>query len=334
MKKKQSTAIEVAKLANVSQSTVSRVFTPGAKVSPKTQKRVLDAAQKIGYRPNALARGLITNKTNIIGLVMGNIQNPFYPEILDKLTKSLYERGYHVLFFFFFNDEIDQDEISQFLEYNVEGVIMTDVLLSSSVVSRLSTHDIPIVLFNRYTQDSSCHSVCCDNYAAGKKIAEYLFKQGHQKFTYISGRINTSTSRDREKGFVEFLTQKGIKPIVEEGDYTYEAGYNVAKKLLKDSNRPDAIFCANDIMALGVIDAAKNLGISIPNDLSIIGFDDIAMASWPLYSLTTWQQPVNEMIEETINILLNRVEEETAKPKCLFLSGSLIERKSVKILKE
>jgi len=333
VKKKQINAIEVAKLANVSQSTVSRVFTPGAKVSPRTQKRVLEAAQKIGYRPNALARGLITNKTNIIGLVMGNIQNPFYPEILDEFTKSLYEKGYHVLFFHTKNDAITQDEVSQFLEYNVEGVIVTDVLLSSNVVSKLSTHDIPIILFNRYTQDSSCHSVCCDNYSAGMKIGEYLFKQGHQKFTYITGRTNTSTSRDRERGFAEFLLQKGIKPVIEEGDYTYEAGYTVAMRVLKNRNRPDAIFCANDIVALGVIDAAKILGISIPNELSIVGFDDISMASWPPYSLTTWQQPVKEMIEATINMLLNTVDGEATKPQSLLFSGKLLERKSVKLLK-
>lgn len=334
MKKKQANATEVARLAGVSQSTVSRVFSPGAKVSEKARHRVMEAANELGYRPNALARGLITNKTNIIGLVMGDIKNPFYPEILDKFTKRLYEKGYHVLVIHTENNKIEQDEIAQFLEYNVEGVIVTDVLLSSNVVSHLSANEIPFILFNRYIQNLSCHCVCCDNYSAGKKIAEYLLQQGHLHFAYIAGHMNTSTSRDRERGFRDVLLQKGIDLVVEEGDFTYEGGYRVASRLLKSNHPPDAIFCANDIMALGVIDGAKSLGVSVPQDVSIVGFDDITMTSWPPYSLTTWKQPVEEMIEETISILLSEINGENEEPVSVFLSGSLIERQSVKFRKK
>ncbi|WP_078412600.1 LacI family DNA-binding transcriptional regulator [Priestia abyssalis] len=333
MKKKQVNAVEVARLAGVSQSTVSRVFAPGPNVSEKARRRVLEAADELGYRPNALARGLIMNKTNMIGLVMRNIHNPFYPEILDKFTKGLRERGYHILFVHTENDEIEQDEISQFLEYNVEGVIVTDALLSSNVVSHLLENHIPVILFNRYIKDSSCHFVCCDNYSAGKKIGEYLLKQGHKRFAYIAGHKNTSTSRDREIGFREILGQQRIEPIIEIGDYTYEGGYQIALRLLKNDNRPEAIFCANDIMALGAIDAAKSLGVSIPEDVSVIGFDDIAMASWPLYSLTTWQQPVDEMIEVTINTLLRVIDGEEESSVSTFLSGTLIERHSASLSK-
>ncbi len=330
LKKKQVNATEVARLAGVSQSTVSRVFTPGANVSEKARRRVLEAAKELGYRPNALARGLIMNKTNMIGLVMGNIQNPFYPEILDKFTKGLGEKGYHVLFVHTENDEIQQEEISQFLEYNVEGVIVTDALLSSNVVSNLSENDIPVVLFNRYIKDFPCHFVCCDNYNAGKKIGKYLLKQGHRQFAYIAGHRNTSTSYDRERGFREVLGRQAIEPAVEEGHYTYEEAYQAALRLLKGSQRPDAIFCANDIMALGAVDAAKSLSLTIPKDVSIVGFDDITMASWPPYSLTTWQQPVDEMIDATIRILLSEIDEEKEEPVSVLIPGKLIERTSVK----
>ncbi|HWO96659.1 MAG TPA: LacI family DNA-binding transcriptional regulator [Bacillus sp. (in: firmicutes)] len=330
MKKKQVNATEVARLAGVSQSTVSRVFTPGANVSEKARRRVLEAAKELGYRPNALARGLIMNKTNIVGLVMRNIQNPFYPEILDKFTKGLGAKGYHVLFVHTENDEIQQEEITQFLEYNVEGVIVTDALLSSNVVSNLSENDIPVILFNRYIKDFPCHAVCCDNYNAGKRIGDYLLKQGHQRFAYIAGHRNTSTSYDRERGFREVLRQQEIEPVVEEGHYTYEEAYQAALRLLKENQPPDAIFCANDIMALGAMDAAKSLGLTIPKDVSIVGFDDITMASWPPYSLTTWQQPVDEMIEATIRILLSVINEENEEPVSMFIPGTLIERTSVK----
>jgi DNA-binding LacI/PurR family transcriptional regulator len=333
LKKKQVNAMEVARLAGVSQSTVSRVFTPGSSVSEKARRRVLEAAKELGYRPNALARGLIMNKTNMIGLVMADIHNPFYPEVLDKFTKGLHEKGYHVLFVQTKNDEIQQDEISQFLEYNVAGVIVTDALLSSNVVSQFSENNIPVILFNRYTKDFSCHFVCCDNYSAGKKIGEYLFKKGHRRFAYIAGRMNTSTSRDREIGFREALCQRGIEPVVEVGDYTYEGGYRAALRLLKEDHPPDAIFCANDIMALGAIDAAKSLEVSIPEEVSIMGFDDITMASWPPYSLTTWQQPVDEMIEATIHTLLSQINGEREGPVSVLLPGSLIERRSVNTFK-
>ncbi|MFC3884496.1 LacI family DNA-binding transcriptional regulator [Bacillus songklensis] len=334
MRKKQVNAMEVARLAGVSQSTVSRVFTPGSNVSEKARRRVLEAAKELGYRPNALARGLIMNKTNMIGLVMGDIQNPFYPEILDKFTKGLREKGYHLLFVQTKNDEIQPNEISQFLEYNVEGVIVTDALLSSNVVSHFSENNIPVILFNRYTKDFSCHFVCCDNYSAGKEIGEYLVQQGHRRFAYIAGRMNTSTSRDREKGFREVLGPKGIEPVTEIGNYTYEGGYQAALRLLTGDHPPDAIFCANDIMALGAIDAAKSLEVSIPEDVSVMGFDDITMASWPPYSLTTWQQPVDEMIKATIHTLVNEIEGENEGPISVLLPGSLIERCSVSTFKK
>lgn len=334
LKKKQVNAIEVAKRAGVSQSTVSRVFTPGASVSEKARRRVLETAKELGYRPNALARGLITNKTNIIGLVMREIQNPFYPEILEKFTKGLRTRGYQVLFVYAEKDELQHDDISQCLEYNVEGLIVTDALLSSKLVSHFTENNIPVLLFNRYAKDFSGHVVCCDNYSAGKKIGEYLVEKGHRQFAYIAGDTNTSTSRDRERGFREALCQKGMETKVEAGNYTYEGGYQAALRLLQSDPQLDAIFCANDIIALGAIDAVKSLGLTIPKDVSILGFDDITMASWPPYSLTTWQQPVDEMIEASINVLLGEIAGESEGPVSILLPGKLIERQSVSTFKK
>ncbi|MFY4777336.1 LacI family DNA-binding transcriptional regulator [Metabacillus sp. RGM 3146] len=329
MNSKHVNAMEVARSAGVSQSTVSRVFTPGSNVSARARKKVLEAANELGYRPNALARGLIKNKTNMIGLVMGDIKNPFYPEILEKFTKGLQEKGFQVLFVQTANEEIQQEEITQFFEYNVAGVIVTDAKLSSNVVTRLSDKDIPVILFNRYTKDSSCHFVCCDNYLAGREIARYLAAKGHKQCAFIAGKTNTSTSMDREKGFKEGLKEIQADLTAEHGDFTYEGGYKAALKLLNSLNPPDAIFCANDIMALGALDAAKSLGIQIPKQLSIIGFDDIGMASWPPYMLTTWQQPVDTMVQLTIDHLIDEIKNGDRGPVALLLQGSLIERDSV-----
>lgn len=325
------TASDVARYLGMSQSTVSRVFTPGASVSEETKRKVLGAARELGYRPNAIARSLITKKSNIIGIVMGDIKNPFYPDVLSKFSRELSKKGYHVLFFNAENDQLIGDEVNQFLEYNVEGVIVTDALLTTSVESYFNENNIPIVMFNRYNPNSFTHAVYCDNVDGGYQIGKYLIETGHRSIAFISGTHNTSTSKDREKGFRNALVESGVNLITDDGDYTYEGGFQAALRLLSSINRPDAIFCANDIMALGAIDAAKEIGMSIPKDVSIIGFDDISLAAWFGYSLTTWKQPVNQMVEETIKMLLNLIDqkESYSSPVYKSLKGCLIERKSV-----
>lgn len=333
MKSKKVTSIEVAKAAGVSQSTVSRVFSSDGKVSEKTRKRVLEVAEKLGYQPNAIARGLITNQTRMIGIVMRNIKNPFYPEVLEKFYNKLFEKGYYLIFINSENDLIQENEINRLIEYNADGVIITDALLTSKAVGNLIKHDIPIVLFNRYIENSESSAVFCDNYLAGKVIGNYLIETGHKELAFISGPVNTSTSLDRMKGFKEALNEHGIANFaVEFGDFTYESGYNLAKKLLEANTRIDSIFCANDITALGAIDAIRDLGLKVPEDISIVGFDDISMASWSSYSLTTWQQPIDEMIDKTIKILLEKINNDESKTKNIkfSLKGRLIVRNSVK----
>jgi DNA-binding LacI/PurR family transcriptional regulator len=325
------TASDVAKYLGMSQSTVSRVFTPGASVSEETRKKVLEAARELGYRPNAMARSLITKKSNMIGIVMGDIKNPFYPEVLSKFSRELGRRGYHVLFVNAENDQLSGDEVNQFLEYNVEGVVVTDALFTSSVANYFKDNNIPIVLFNRYSQDPLFNAVACDNVDGGYQIGKYLIEKGHHHFAYISGTQNTSTSHDREKGFRNALVENGFNLITDSGEYTYEEAYQAALRLLNSKNPPDAIFCANDIMALGAIDAAKEIGVRIPEDASIVGFDDISMGAWSAYSLTTWKQPVNEMIEATIDILLGDIKKSKSESLSVnkSIKGHLVERKSV-----
>ncbi|KHF37950.1 LacI family DNA-binding transcriptional regulator [Halalkalibacter okhensis] len=331
MSKKKVTSMDVAKLAGVSQSTVSRVFGSGANVSEKKRIQILDAAERLGYQPNAIARGLITNQTKMIGIVMRNIQNPFYPEVLEKFYVKLAEKGYHLIFMNSEHNLVQEDDISHLIEYHVDGVIITDALLSSSAVKRFLKNDIAVILFNRYIENADYSAVFCDNYLAGQKIADYLVETGHKHFAFISGPLETSTTMDRKKGFEESLAKHGFFDIeVEIGNYSYESGFAAAKKILQSNNQIDSIFCSNDITALGAIDAAKSLGIQVPEDLSVIGFDDISMASWPSYSLTTWQQPVDEMVHSTIALLLNEMNVEEKKVAKHAIPGELIIRGSVK----
>jgi DNA-binding LacI/PurR family transcriptional regulator len=324
------TAMDVARLAGVSQSSVSRAFSKSSSVTEKKREAIFAAAEKLGYKPNAIARGLIMNKTNIIGIVMRDIKNPFYPEVLEKFYTQLTSMGYQLLFINSTNEEIDENEVSRLIEYSVEGVIITDALLTSSAVERFVENGISVVLFNRYIPGSNCSAVYCNNYSAGKSIGKYLMESGHRFPAFISGPNNTSTNIDRQKGFQEALLEGGVSTlIVKNGHYTYEGGYNAATDLLNDYPQVDCIFCGNDISAYGAMDAIKALGRKIPEDISIVGFDDVETSSWSSYALTTWQQPVDEMIKQSINLLMEEIEETKQTQAFIELEGKLIERKSV-----
>lgn len=329
--KRKVTAMDVARLAKVSQSSVSRAFSRSSSVTEKKRKAIIEAADKLGYQPNAIARGLITNKSNIIGIVMRNIQNPFYPEVLEKFYSKLTQLGYQLIFINSVNHEIEENEISRLIEYSAEGVIITDASLTSSAVERFVNNDIPIVLFNRYIPHSQCSAVSCKNYDAGREIGKYFIETGHRYPAFISGPFNTSTTIDRQKGFQEALAEGGItKLVIEDGNYTYEGGYDAAINLLTDYKNMDSIFCGNDISAYGAIDAVRSFGKQVPEDISVIGFDDVQVSKWSSYSLTTWKQPVDEMVENTIRILIDEIQDKNDTPEIIELDGQLVERESVK----
>ncbi len=302
--RKKISSDQIAELAQVSQSTVSRAFDPDSNVSAKTRKKVLDIANEFNYKPNALARGLITNKSKLIGIAMKEKQNPFYYEVLSLFTQKLKDHGFSVLFVHTENEEIQQKEIAKFWEYNVEAIIVTDAFLSSDLVKKLKNANIPVILFNRENEDLQCNTVSSDNIYASQSIAKYFYNKKHKKILYVSGNHNTSTNRDRFYGFNSFFKQKNEEIEVIKGDYTFETAYQLTLDYLKAGNIPDAIFGANDITALGVLEAVKEIGLNIPDEVEIIGFDDIKMASWPNYQLTTWSQPLETMVNETIKILL------------------------------
>lgn len=324
--KHTATAKDVAKLAGVSQSSVSRVYFEGAKVSEKTREKVLAAAVELGYRPNEYARSLITNQSKIIGLVMKGVQNPFYPQVLKQFTTSFKEKGYSVLFVHTNNDEIQNEDIENLLNYNVAGVVITDASMSLKVAEGFKQNEIPLVFFNRKLNTSEFYSVCCNNLKASRQIAEFLISKGGSDMVYISGNEDTSTSRERELGFTEILKEKRIGYQKYSSDYTYEGGYATALKIIGRGTVPSAIFAANDIMALGVIDAMRKNGIKVPEETRIIGFDNIEMSSWPAYELTTWEQPIDRMVEETIDYLLAEIAEYTGLARTVEIDGALIER--------
>ena len=322
------TAKDVAKLAGVSQSSVSRVYFKGATVSQKTREKVLAAAKELGYRPNEFARSLITNRTKIIGLVMKGVQNPFYPQVLKQFTTAFKKLGYSILFVYTNNDEIQQEDIDTLLNYNVAGVIITDATLSLQANEDLFNNRIPLALFNRKIDGNKFYSVCCNNLEASKQIAQYLLEVGCSNMIYISGNENTSTSIEREKGFVTVLKENKVEYKKYISDFTYEGGYKTIEKVVSQGKVPEAIFVANDIMALGVIDSLKKHHIAVPDEVKVVGFDNIEMSAWPSYSLTTWEQPINEMVNVTVDYLTAEISEYSGQAQNTEIDGRLIVRNS------
>lgn len=321
-------AKDVARLAGVSQSSVSRVYFEGAKVSKKTREKVLAAAEELGYRPNEFARSLITNRTKIIGLVMKGVQNPFYPQVLTQFANAFKKHGYSVLFVHTNSDEIQSEDIETLLNYHVAGVVITDATMSLNVAESFKANQIPLVLFNRKLSQTSFYSVCCNNLNAGRTIGQYILAKGIKEATYVSGNENTSTSLEREKGFSEVLNQYNITYTKYRSDFTYEGGYQTAIQMMKKGSLPSVIFVANDIMALGVLDALRKRAIQVPSQVKVIGFDNISMASWPTYELTTWEQPITEMVAVTVTYLMKEITNYTGLAETVEIEGKLIERKT------
>ncbi len=327
------TSMEVARLAGVSQSAVSRVFTPGASASKKTIEKVRKAAKELGYRPNVLARAVVSGKSRIIGLVVAYLNNQFYPEALERLTNTLQERGYHVLIFMASHQAGNIDNvIEEILDFQVDGIIAASVALSSDLSDRCRTAGVPMVLFNRAQDDTSMSSVTSDNVAGGRKAAEFLLAGGHKKIGYIAGWEGASTQRDRETGFVSALLEAGVTLHAREvGNFVAEEARQATLQMF-EVDPPDAVFVANDHMAISVIDTLRfELGLTVPGDVSVIGYDDVTVASWPAYNLTTIRQPANRMVAETVDILLSKIEDSDARPRRVEIDGPLIVRGSARI---
>lgn len=326
-------SVEVARLAGVSQAAVSRVFTPGASVSDEMRAKVMAAAKQLGYRPNAIARSLSLQSSHIIGLVMIRFWNPFYARLLQEFTNRLQTLGYWVLVLNVAADTPLENAIPTALQYQVDGIIVTSATLSSGLAEECARVGTPVVLFNRYSLESSVNAVCCDNVAGGRLVADALLNAGHTRLAYIAGEAGSSTNRDREQGFTERLAARGVSLYAREsGDYSYESGYQAALRLFARPERPDAVFCANDLMAMAALDAAQcELSLRVPEDVSIIGFDDIAAASWPKYDLTTIHQPVDRMVDATIEVLLQAIQQPQPERVVRFMPPSLIVRSSARV---
>jgi DNA-binding LacI/PurR family transcriptional regulator len=330
------TAMDVARRAQVSQSAVSRTFTPGASVSDETRERVMAAARALGYRPNALARSLITRRSRIIALVMSYLENQFYPLVIQKLSQQLQRQGYHVLMFISEGDETD-GVLDEILQYQIDGIVMASAMLSPTVARQCADVGVPVVLFNRvpdlsaFSRHSTC-SVTSDNFRGGQMAAELLLERGHERIAFLAGLQQSSTNLERERGFEQALLAAGAKVYRRAvGHYSFERAQEAARELFAPPGRaPDAVFVANDHMAIAAMDVLRlELGLRVPQDVSVVGFDDVPQAAWGSYRLTTIVQSVEEMVTATVELLHEQMQE-GARPRNVVIPCRIVERDSVR----
>ena len=320
------TSSDVAKRAGVSQSAVSRVFS-GASASKATQDKVRAAAAELGYRPNVLARSLITGRSRISGLVVAYLENPFYPDALERMSKALQARGYHTLIFMAsWTSDVDR-VLEELLDYQVDGIIAASVALSDGLMDRCRAAEIPIVLFNRGQEEGGLTQVTCANHAAGVGGADHLAAGGHRRFGHIAGWDGSMTGRDRAAGFAEGRARHGQSAVTRPGDYDREKAASAALTLV-DEHGVDALFVGNDHMAFSVIDVLRHQrGMALGRDVSVVGFDDVPMAAWPSYDLTTWRQPSGQMVAAAVERMMALIDGE-ASPQRVEIEGRLIQRGS------
>ncbi len=327
---------DVARLANVSITTVSRVINNKSEgVSEETRQRVLQVMEDLNYQPNRVARGLVTKRTNTLGLILPDITNPFFPEIARAVEDTANKHGYNIILCNT-DDRSDKEElyIRVLKSKCVDGIVFT----SSTTpvfrhVKQLRDYRMPFVLLDRYFYDEQLPGVYTDGYQGMYEITRFVLEMGHREIAYIGGPSEAPNSMYRYAGFEQALKNFGLnldKELIVEGNYKISGGREGVLELLSKGRDFTAVVCANDLMAIGAMEELKDAGFRIPEDISITGFDDIPMARYVEPKLTTVAQPCYQMGEMATELLIKLIEGKPVKNAVITLKPELIVRDSVK----
>lgn len=324
------TSYDVARLAGVSQSAVSRCFRPGSSISPDKKKAIQKAAATLGYQPNAIASGLITKRSNLVAVLISNLTNLYYPEVLAELTHRLTAEGIRVLLFALQSESDVDAALDQVWRYRVDGAISA-ARLSAVQLRAFERHRVPVVLYNRFAEGEPVPSVCCDSIGGERLLVDRLVAAGHRVFGIIAGPDDSFVGNQRVDGARSRLAEHGLEAAIVQGAFDHDSGA-AALRALMARTKPDAVICANDLMAIGAIDAARyEFGLVLPDDLSVVGFDGVGPAAWPSYRLTTIRQPVRRMTDAAVAMLLERVADPSLPHEVRSFAGALIEGSSARI---
>jgi len=322
----RATIRDVARAAGVSAATVSRALHPAASASPAMRAKVQRAATGLGYSPNIIARSLSRGQSGIIALILPEPSGPFYAEAVAAAARALKALDRRLMVVETDEDGVDA-AIAGVMPYAVDGLILASALPAAETLQVCRREGRPVVLFNRQAATPDLPFVACDDRAAGLAAGRLLAESGHARPAFLGGTPGSPTHRDRLAGFRAALRAAGLPaPAVACGAWRYEPGLAAATTLLRGRAPPDALFCANDVMACAQVDAARRLGLSVPRDLSVLGFDDSLGAAWEAYRLTTFRVPVARMIAAAIEALTAPA---GTRPLQALLPAELVERGSV-----
>lgn len=295
----------------MSQSTVSRALRGDPRVAPELRERVERAAERLGYVPNSLARGMVSRRTGAVGVVVSDVTNPFYMHLLDGVHAELTAAGYRMVLLV---DAIDAPgdlaDYEPLLDRTLDGVIVTTAMEDSRTPAALAARGLPVVLAVRGIRGNPVDTVVSDNVSGAEEAADFVLGLGHREIGLVLGPATTSTSREREAGYDGALARHGV--VVppsrrRSGPYSYESGYAHAIELLSAPEPPTALVCGNDVLAIGAYEAARRLRLEVPGDVSIIGFDDIPMAQWESFRLTTVHQDIDGIARQAARRLIARI---------------------------
>ncbi len=324
------TGWDVARLAGVSQPTVSRALRGYAFVSADTRERVLDAARQLGYVPHPQTKPSISMRADQIAIVSTDWDSPFYPHLVAPLQREFNAVGYSTVLF---TEKVDETLLlRRLIDRQIAGVILTSSCLESTIPRELTKHRVPTVLVHRALDQVAADSCTVDNYYGGRLAATALVDHGHQRVGLICGPKNTNTGRDREAGFRAVFADNETPltaEFVRRGPYAYDTGYHGAMSLLTDHPEITAIFCANDVIALGAHSCVKSQGLRVPEDLSIVGFDDSPIASWEAFNLTTVHCDVSMMAERGVSMLLERIGDPDRPHQRVIVEPTLVHRQTL-----
>lgn len=321
------TSIDVAKAAGVSQPTVSRALRGDPSVNVQTRERILEIAKRMGYVPSERGRSLSTSSTRRVAMVV-DLDNPLWPLLVRSLHDTLEANDLRLTLVAGHGDAVATEE--HLLGGGVDGVIMSTVTLTSQAPRALAAREVPLVLLNRVVAGPGTDAAVADDEGGGRLAAEILIEAGHTRLGAIFGPEDTSTGRGRERGFRRGLAAAGIElpeAWVRHGPFDHAHGRRALPELA-DEGGPTAVFCANDVIAIGAIDAARERGLSVPGDIGIVGFDDLKEAGWRSFDLTTIAVPFDDMVTTAVGMLVERLKGHTGPGRTVVHGVTAVQRGS------
>ncbi|MEN8840937.1 MAG: LacI family DNA-binding transcriptional regulator [Octadecabacter sp.] len=326
---------DVANRAGVSTSAVSRTFTDGASVSDKMRIKVETAASELGYAPNALASSLTTGRTKLIGLVSNNFHNPIFLEVFDLFTRKLQDRGLRPLLMNLSGEPDALTAVRRLQQYSVDGVIVASSTLSPEFSKAFRDAGVPVVnSFGRFSTEPEVHVVGVDNSECGRMAGRELVRRGYASVGLLGGPETATSTQDRFRGFSQELAKHPdvIYSHSFAADYSFDAGRAEMQRLIARGNLAEAYFCGDDVLSIGALSALADAGLRVPDDIGIIGFNDMEMARWQNFNLSTIGQPIAQIIDASVELIVEMLNDPERGPEVRLFPCKMVERGTLRPL--